>query len=118
VAEYALRFDADELGDVALLRESQDYRSPFLVLPPAVRFDAPITLEGEVVFSCLKGGEDGRSLIMRVFNASDRATTARVRGPVTVERTRMDESGGSAAPNGVFEVAAGQIATLRLRAEP
>ncbi len=112
--EYALRFDADHLDDVALLRASQDYRSPFLVVPPPVQFDPPLRLEGEVVFSCLKGAEDGNGLIMRVFNPSSEAARARVLGPVTVQRLRLDESAGSPVSSGVVEVGPGEITTLRL----
>jgi alpha-mannosidase len=116
VAEYSLRFDADDLGDVALLRASQDYRRPFLVVPPGVEFEPPLRLEGEVVCSCLKGAEDGEGLILRVFNPSSEATTARVIGPVVVERVRLDESAGSPIVDGSVEVGPGEIATLRLRA--
>ena len=115
VLDYALRLDADALDDVALLRESQDYRCPFLVVPPGVRFEPPIRLEGEVVYSCLKGAEDGDSLVMRIFNPSSEATTARVLGPVEVERVRLDETGGSPLENGIVPVEGGEIVTLRLR---
>jgi alpha-mannosidase len=116
VLEYALRFDADELDDLALLRESQDYRYPYLVLPSGVQFEPPLELEGEVVFSCLKGAEDGDGLVMRVFNPGGEPTTARVLGAVAVERLRLDESGASPVPGGQVELGAGEIATLRLRA--
>jgi alpha-mannosidase len=115
VLEYALRFDADELDSVALLREAQDYRCPFLLVPSGVQFEPALGLEGEVVFSCLTGAQDGDSLIMRVFNPSSKPTTARVLGPVSVERVRLDESGGAAVAGGVVEVGPGEIATLRLR---
>jgi 2-O-(6-phospho-alpha-D-mannosyl)-D-glycerate hydrolase len=118
VLRYALRFDADELDDVALVRESQDYRCPFLVVPSGVQFDPPLGLEGEVVFSCLKGAEDGDRLVMRVFNPSSKAATARVLGPVMVDRVRIDESGGSAVASEVVEVGPGEIATLRLQTIP
>ncbi len=115
VLEYALQFDADQLDNVALLRESQDYRSPFLVVPAGVQFEPPLAVDGEVVFSCLKGAEDLDTLVMRVFNPTSEATTARVLGPVTVQRVRLDESRGSPVANGVVEVGPGEIATLRLR---
>ncbi len=114
VLEYALQFDADALDNVALLRESQDYRCAFLELPPGVQFDPPIRLEGEVVYSCLKGAEDGDSLVMRIFNPSSEATTARVLGPVEVERVRLDESGGSPLEGGIVPVRGGEIATVRV----
>ncbi len=115
VVEYALRLGAEELDDVALLRASQDYRCPVLVLPPGVGFEPPVALEGEVVFSCLKGAEDGNGLVLRVFNPSSEATTARLIGPVTVERVRLDEAGESAVASEVVEVGPSEIATLRLR---
>ena len=65
------------LDDVALLRASQDYRCPFLAVPAAVQFEPPLRLEGEVVFSCLKGAEDGDGLIMRVFNPGSEPGDAR-----------------------------------------
>jgi len=118
VLEYALRFDADRLDEVALLRASQDYRCPFLVVPSEVEFEPALRLEGEVVFSCLKGAEDGDGLVMRVFNPRSEATAARVLGAVAVERVRLDESGGSPVASGVVDVGPGEIATLRLRAIP
>jgi len=104
--------------DVALLRESQDYRRPFLVVPSGVQFEPPLGVEGEVVFSCLKGTEDSDTFIMRVFNPRSEATTARVLGPVTVERVQLDESRGSPVANGIVEVGPSEIATLRLRTIP
>jgi alpha-mannosidase len=114
VLEYALRFDADELDDAALLRESQDYRRPFLVLPQGVEFDPPMSLGGDVVFSCLKGAEDGDGLIVRVFNPGAAETTACLSGPFAVQRARLDESGGAPLPDGIVEVRPGAIATLRV----
>jgi alpha-mannosidase len=114
VLQYALRFDADELQDVALLRASQDFRRPFLVVPSHVQFEPPFGLEGEVVFSCLKGAEDGRGLIMRVFNPGSEPTTARVLGPVAVHRVRLDETCPLPCPSGALAIGPGEIATLRL----
>jgi 2-O-(6-phospho-alpha-D-mannosyl)-D-glycerate hydrolase len=118
VLEYALRFDAGDLGDSALLHASQDYRRPFVAVASGAQFEPPLALEGEVVFSCLKGAEDGEALIMRVFNPGSETATARVLGAVAVERVRLDESGGSPAPDSVVGVAPGEIVTLRLRREP
>jgi alpha-mannosidase len=116
VLEYALLLDADELDDAALLRDSQDYRWDFLGLPPGVRYDAPIGLEGDVVFSCLKGAEDGDGLILRCFNpASDATAAASVTGPVTLARTRLDETGEEPLADGRVELRPGEIATVRLR---
>jgi mannosylglycerate hydrolase len=115
--EYALRFDADELDDAALLRASQDYRCPLLVVPAGVDFAPPLQFEGDVVFSCLKGAEDGNGLVLRVFNPGSSAASARVAGPRASERLRLDESPGTAVAAGdSVEIAPGEIATLRLSA--
>jgi alpha-mannosidase len=111
VLEYALRFDADRLDDVALLRESQDYRSDFLIMAPGVEFEPPLGLEGEVVFSCLKGAENGDGLVMRIFNPRREATVARALGPVLLKASRLDESPRSPLPDAEVEVGSGEIAT-------
>jgi alpha-mannosidase len=114
--EYALLLGADSLDDVGLLRESQDYRCGMPTAPPAVRFEPPLRLEGDVVFSCLKGAEDGDGLILRCFNPAAAPAAVHVAGDVSVSRTRLDETGEEPVPRGVAEVAGHQIATLRLRA--
>jgi alpha-mannosidase len=116
-AEYALLPGADELGDVSLLRESQDYRCGWLTLPVSVPFTPPIGLEGEVVFSCLKGAEDGDGLIMRFFNPSGEPASVAVQAPdgVDVIRTRLDETEPEPLPEGALELRPGEIGTVRLR---
>jgi mannosylglycerate hydrolase len=116
--EYALRFDADDLDEVALLRASQDYRCPFVALPPGADLVAPLGLEGDVIFSSLKGAEDGEGIVMRVFNPGSRASTARVTGPVALERVRLDESGAEPVMGGSVDVGPSEIATFRLRPQP
>lgn len=113
--EYALIPDGDALDDVELLREAQDYRYGFLTVAAAVHFDPPLAVEGDVVFSCLKGAEDGEGLILRCFNPSDTPATARILGDVTVSRTRLDETDEQSIPGGVVKLRPGQVATLRLR---
>jgi alpha-mannosidase len=113
--EYALLPDGDALDDVELLRESQDYRCGFLTVPARLQLDPPLTLEGDVVFSCLKGADDGDGLILRCFNPSDLQTQARVTGDVTISRTRLDETHEEPIPDRVVRLRPGQIATLRLR---
>jgi alpha-mannosidase len=115
---YALRFDADVLDDVALLCASQDYRCPPLVVPSEASFEPPLALEGDVVFSCLKGAEDGNGLVLRVFNPGSAAARVRVRGPALAERLRLDESHGVSVARGKVEVGPGEIGTIRLRAQP
>jgi alpha-mannosidase len=112
--EYALLPHGGELDDDALLRAGQDYRWGFLVTQVPLQLEPPIALYGEVVFSCLKGAEDGDGLILRCFNPSDSVRSARLDG-AAVSRTRLDETGEDLLGDGIFELAPGQIATLRLR---
>ena len=107
VFEYAVRFDADRLSDTALIRAGQDYRIDFLTGDP---FEAPFTMSGDVVFSALKGAEDGDGLVLRVFNPNPAPEEVRIGGADAV-RIRLDEE--AAEPRGpVLE--AGQIASFRL----
>ena len=67
------------------------------------------------MFSCLKGAEDGDGLMLRCFNPSVNAVTARVEGDFAVVRLRLDETGAEPLTERMCEVAAGQVATVRLR---
>jgi alpha-mannosidase len=113
--EYALLADADVLTDVELLRESQDYRCGFPTVPSPIEFDAPLALEGDVIFSCLKGAEDGDGLILRCFNPSSSPATVRTSGHVTVSATRLDETREQPVPEGARRLKPYEVATLRLR---
>jgi mannosylglycerate hydrolase len=121
--EYALLAGADELDAVALLRASQDYRLGLIVADGGAHLDPPLSLEGAVVFSCLKGAEDGDGLILRCFNPGDSTESVRIGGNVTASRARLDETPAEAAretPEGgaFFEVAGGEIGTFRLQWRP
>jgi alpha-mannosidase len=109
VLEYALRLDADSLSDAALVRAGQDYRTDFLLGDP---FEPPCTLAGDVVFSCLKGAEDGDGLVLRVFNPSSKRERLELRG-ARIERIRLDEEGPA---TGGVDLGPGEIATFRLHA--
>ncbi len=113
--EYALVPGDEELTELALLRESQDYRYGLLTVPWPVTLEPGLTLEGEVVFSCLKGAEDGDGFILRCFNPSQDEVTARVGGDLSVARTRLDETGEEHLADGALVLAPGQIATVRFR---
>ena len=106
--EYALRIDADELTDAALIRAGQDYRTDFAAGEP---FEAPLAVEGDVVFSCLKGADDGDGLVLRVFNPNAAPERVQIRG-VDARRIRLDEEAGA---DGQLELAPGAIATYLLR---
>jgi alpha-mannosidase len=107
VLEYALRVDADELTDAALIRTGQDYRTDFGSGDP---FEAPLAIEGDVVFSCLKGAEDDDGLVLRVFNPNSAPERVQIQG-VDARRVRLDEEGGA---DGALELAPGAIATYLL----
>ena len=104
--EYALRFDGDELSNAGLVRASQDYRTDFLRGDP---FDSPLELDGDVVFSCLKQAEDGRGLVLRVFNPNPRPEQVTLSLPA--RRIRLDEKEDT--EDGT-ELAPDEIATLLL----
>jgi mannosylglycerate hydrolase len=106
--EYALRFDADRLSDAGLLRAAQDYRTDFVIGEP---LDPPFELDGDVVFSCLKGAEDGDGVVLRVFNPNATPERMAVHGMDAV-RIRLDEEAGA---DGGLELGPGEIATFRLR---
>jgi alpha-mannosidase len=104
VFEYALRFDGDTLSDAALVRASQDYRADFLRGDP---FEPPLTLDGDVVFSCLKQAEAGAGLVLRVFNPNPQAEVLSLSRPV--RRIRLDEEEDV---DGGLELVPGEIATF------
>ena len=106
VLEYALRFDGGELSNAGLIRASQDYRTDFLRGDP---FEPPLELGGDVVFSCLKQAEDGRGLVLRVFNPNPQAEALSLSVPA--RRIRLDEEEDV---EGGLELAPGEIATLFL----
>jgi 2-O-(6-phospho-alpha-D-mannosyl)-D-glycerate hydrolase len=107
VLEYALRFDGDELSDGGLVRASQDYRTDFQSGDP---FEPPFSIEGDVVFSCLKGAEDGDGLVLRVFNPNPYAASVRIDG-TAARRIRLDEETTVGAG---CELMPGEIASFRL----
>jgi alpha-mannosidase len=112
VFEYALRFDADRLTDAALVRAAQDYRTDFLGV--AASLDAPLRIDGDVVFSALKGAEDGDGLVLRLFNPNATPEQVVVTTAARLSRLRLDEEDEQAL-DGTLEVRPGEIATLRLR---
>ena len=106
VFEYALRLDGDRLSNAALVRTSQDYRTDFLRGDP---FEPPFALGGEVVFSCLKAAENGRGIVLRVFNPNPQPEELTLSIPA--RRIRLDEEEDL---DGGFELQPDEIATLLL----
>jgi alpha-mannosidase len=112
--EYALLPGADSLDDTELLRASQDYRHGFAITPEPIRFDPPLNIVGDVVFSCLKGAEDGDGLILRCFNAAPAPARIRIAGELSVTRVRLDETETGAGDPGC-DLRPYEIGTFRLR---
>jgi mannosylglycerate hydrolase len=110
VCEFALRPDADGLSDAALVRAGQDYRTDFALGDP---FEAPLELEGDVAFSCLKGAEDGDGLVLRLVNPGTAPAAATVRGAL-LRRVRLDEEQELGEAGETVELAPREIATFRL----
>ena len=102
---------ADSLDDAELLRAAQDYRHGLLITLQPASFDPPLSVDGDVVFSCLKGAEDGDGLILRCFNPNASPATVAIAGDFTISRVRLDET---EAPGGL-ELGPGEIASFRLR---
>jgi mannosylglycerate hydrolase len=113
--EYALLPGADSLDDAELLRAAQDYRYGFLVTPHPLQLDPPLSIEGDVVFSCLKGAEDGDGLILRCFNPKTAPASIDVAGEFTVSRARLDETATATKNGNELELGPGEVATFRLR---
>ncbi|HEY2208240.1 MAG TPA: glycosyl hydrolase-related protein [Gaiellaceae bacterium] len=107
VFEYALRFDGDALTNAALVRASQDYRTDFLRGDP---FEPKLELAGDLVFSCLKQAENGRDLVLRVFNPNPEPETLTLSQPA--HRIRLDEEEDV---DGGLELGPGEIATFLIR---
>jgi len=112
--EYALVPGADELDDAELLRAAQDYRYGFLVTSEPVRIDPPIAIEGDVVFSCLKGAEDGDGVILRCFNLKAAPASIELAGAFTLSRVRLDETGIEAEGRRT-DLLPSEIGTFRVR---
>jgi mannosylglycerate hydrolase len=113
--EYAIALG--EPSDAELVRASQDYRFDLVEGPPGVALDTGLEVEGDAVLSALKGAEDGDGLIVRLYNPGPRPVRSRVRGPLTIERCRLDESELPGRPpiEGELTLRGGEIATLRAR---
>ena len=117
--EYALRFDANDLTDAALIRAGQDYRIDFAA---GDAFEAPLALEGDLVFSSLKGAEDGDGLVLRVFNPGSAAERLGIPGRearrIPARRGMRSRRGAGARPprdRDVSPVSGSRVVPLRLR---
>jgi hypothetical protein len=116
--EYALLVRAGELDDTALLRATQDYRHDYVEAPAGMDFDSPLTIEGDGVFSCLAGAQDGDGVILRCFNPGALPATARLQWSGECIRMRLDETGEQRLADGVLPLRSGEIATVRLSSAP
>jgi len=113
--EYALLVRACQLDDAALLRAAQDYRHGCAQAAVGVELDSQLTIDGDAVFSCLKGAEDGDGIIARCFNPGAANVTVRLGWSGECVRARLDETGDQPLGDGVLTLRSGEIATVRLR---
>ena len=74
------------------------------------------SIDGDVVFSCLKGAEDGDGLILRCFNPGDTRADVAVTGNINLTAVRLDETPAADDDDGTLELGPGQIGTFRLTA--
>ncbi|MFL5734533.1 MAG: alpha-mannosidase [Chloroflexia bacterium] len=112
--QYAVRF-IDNESDAALTRAGQDYRTDFGCGPAGMEANGLLEVEGEgFAFSTLKGAEDGKGVILRIYNPSGTPTEARVSGAFSsIHRCRLDEK--HPQPVGPVVCLGGyEIVTLRL----
>jgi mannosylglycerate hydrolase len=112
--EYALNLRADRRAEADLVREAQDYRYGFAVVPvPCQAVEPPLKVEGTgFCFAALKGAEDGDGFALRLYNPSPR-DPATVTLDRPVERCRLDETGRKPT-RFPLEIGPGKIETLRL----
>jgi len=108
--EYALRFG--ERSDLELVSASADYRHAAEIGPGGIPDGPLLDIAGEVAFSALKGAEDGKGVILRVFNPGEQPVEPpRLDHSQSLQRVRLDELEPS---DGDSRVLPGQIATYRL----
>jgi 2-O-(6-phospho-alpha-D-mannosyl)-D-glycerate hydrolase len=110
VFEYAL--ELGEPGNAGLVRRSQDYRFDFAEGPPGAELEGPLSVDGAIVFSALKGVEDGDGVVLRVFNPG--SDPAEITLPRPARRCRLDERAAGEAAAAAVTLGPGEIATLRL----
>jgi mannosylglycerate hydrolase len=110
VLEYAL--ELGESGNAELVRRSQDYRFDFADGPPGAELEGPLSVDGAIAFSALKGAEDGNGIVLRVFNPG--SDPAKIALPRPARRCQLDERAVEDAAAPAFTLRPGEIATLRL----
>jgi len=113
--EYAISLGG-ESSDADLIRASHSYRYRPIVGPFGADPCQHLSLEGDgFVFSSLKGAEDGRGVMLRIYNPGSSPTIARIAGDqLSINRCRLDET--DVSPDRIDSVIlrGGEIATLRI----
>jgi mannosylglycerate hydrolase len=112
---YDIRLDADA-GDAALVRASADARWP-VVAGDAVPDLAPaLRVAGDVAFAALKPAEEGRGVILRLYNPGRERTPVSIRADgADPWRVRLDET---PAPDPAIPETLGPGEILTVRLEP
>lgn len=113
--EYALCLNPD-LDDAEFVRAAHDYRYGFTAGPSSAKLNGVLRVEGEgFCLGALKGAEDGRGVILRVYNPGQRPAIIAVDGSFErAEVVRLDEEPLTGEVVREKDIAPGQILTLRL----
>ena len=78
--EYAITLRGDA-PDADLVRASQDYRTDYACGPAGIDTAGLLDVQGEAfAFSALKGAEDGKGVILRIYNPTHTPTQATLTG--------------------------------------
>jgi alpha-mannosidase len=110
--EYAIAVGATaDLTDLAMLRDSADFRTPLSVGAAGARTRGLVSVAGDVVVTALKGAEDGEGMILRVF--APEATGLSVATDGALSRAQLDETPAEGDPSAPLR--AGEIRTVRIR---
>lgn len=113
--EYALCL-APDLSDAEFVRAAHDYRYGLTSGPAGAKLAGLLRVEGEgFCLGALKGAEDGRGVILRLYNPGQRSAAATVSGAFTqAEVVRLDEEGLGGETVDSFDIPPGRVLTLRL----
>jgi mannosylglycerate hydrolase len=100
-----------DLGDIALLRASADFRTPLSVGAAGARTRGLVSVAGDVLVTALKRADDGDGFVLRLFAPAPTGVSVAADGQLT--RVRLDESPIPGDPCAPLE--GGEIRTIRIR---
>ena len=113
--EYAICLKPD-LGDADFVRAAHDYRYGFTAGPAGAKLDGLLRVEGQgFCLGALKGAENGRGVILRLYNPGSESARVTIGGRVAqAELVRLDEEPLAGEMMSSQDIAPGRILTLRL----